>query len=949
MLEGVTLTGPMIGRADELDALTSALDEARAGRSRVVLVGGEAGIGKTRLVEELIARADGATALVGGCVDLGDDALPFAPFAVALREPMRAAGVTDLVSLAGGASDDRRRLYEAVADLLERESEREPIVLVIEDLQWADRSTRELVAFLARALHSAPVLIVATYRSDELHRAHPLRPFLAELSRSVPRVDLSPLQPAAVGEMLSTLLGRPATPDETTAYYERSDGNPFMLQELASCPGDAALPQSLRDVMLMRVDRLTESTQTVLRVAALIGNDVSHPLLASVCAAATIDVDALDVALRDLVDNAVLVAHDDLAYTFRHSLLREYVHSDLMPGEHSRIHSAIAQALTDDPQLADSQQVELEIAHHWRAAHDLPRALPAAYAAASAAGRIHAYAEQLRMYERVLELWPVLPDAAEVLGTDEYTILLDAAEAAAKADEQDRFLALTDRAVMFARREGDVERTAEALTHRGRRLVHRDINRSIADVREAHEMLPDTPSVTRAQALEALAIALLLRGDVGESRRKAKATVDMARQVDDAVIEISGLIIVGTALIDDGQVEEGLGVMREAVTRARAEGEDIVESRALTNLSDVLCGLGRHREAIEAAEQALDVASRLGLMRTFSPMAFANIADARIHLGELDAAEEALAPTIEDVGLGVAGMGILAATVALLRGDLDSAERLLDETRAAQGNELSLPQDALPDAQLRSAIALTRGDAATALDIALGQIRAPISDGYPRYYWPLLVIAAEAANRLVSAAPDQPVSSSGRDALQVIAQASRSQPLAGESALAWKAHVEALLSAGNGTGSREQWMAVASAYAKLEEPVTEGHALLQAAECAAQHGDRGEAVELVREADRLACRVGPGLLRTATDAAARRIGMRLDPVGSSGGGTPFGLTDRELAVLRLVAAGRTNKQIAQELYISPKTASVHVSNILAKLAVAGRGEAAAFAHQHGLD
>ena len=689
MLRDVVLTGPMVGRSEELDALTSALDEVRQGRSRVVLVSGEAGIGKTRLVEELIGAADGATALVGGCVDLGDDALPFAPFAVALREPMRAAGVDDLVALAGGASDDRRRLYEAVADLLERESEREPILLVLEDLQWADRSTRELLAFLARALHAVPVLIIGTYRSDELHRQHPLRPFLAELSRSAPRIDLSPLEESAVAEMLTGLLGRMPSGAETSAFFERSDGNPFMLQELASCSDDSVLPQSLRDVMLLRVDGLQATTQSVLRVAALIGNNVSHRLMAVVCADGGISEEALDEALRELVDSAMLIAQDDLAYTFRHSLLREYVHADLMPGEHSRIHSAIAQALTDQPQLGDPQQVLLEIAHHWRAAHDLPRALPAAYDAAFAAGRIHAYAEQLRMFERVLELWAVVPDAGEALGTDEYSVLLEASEAAALADEHERFLAMTDRAVTYARREGNVERTAEALARRGRRQLHVNLDHAASDIQEALEILPDAPTVTRAQALEALAVSLLLRGQVAEALDYANATVEMARQVGDRPTEISGLITLGTARIDSGEVDVGLDVMRAAVADARAEGADIIESRALTNLSDALCGLGRHREAIATAEQSLGVAARLGLMRTYSPMPLANIADARIHLGDLDGAEEVLTSTIEDSGLGVAGVGILAATIAMMRGELDDAERLL--TRDASGPRQCAP------------------------------------------------------------------------------------------------------------------------------------------------------------------------------------------------------------------------------------------------------------------
>jgi DNA-binding CsgD family transcriptional regulator/tetratricopeptide (TPR) repeat protein len=442
-------------------------------------------------------------------------------------------------------------------------------------------------------------------------------------------------------------------------------------------------------------------------------------------------------------------------------------------------------------------------------------------------------------------------------------------------------------------------------------------------------------------------VSLLLRGKVTEALGTAKDTVAMAQEVGDHLTEIAGLITLGTALIDTGAVDEGLDVMRAALAQARDEDESILESRALTNLSDALCGLGRHREAIDMAEQALEVASRLGLMRTYSPMPMANIADARIHLGDLDGAQEVLAPTIEDNGLGEAGVGILSATVAMLRGDLDAAEQLLTDTRAAQGNALPLPQDALPDAQVRSAIALTRGEVATALEIAMAELLTPVANGYPRYYWPLIVIAAEAASRAIAADPDSPAAASGREALKVAESAAASQPVAGESGEAWRTHAEALFAMARGEATREAWLAVASAYEKIDEPIPRGYALLQAAECEAQQGNRADAAVLIRDADALACGVGDGLLRTATDAAARRIGVQLDPVHTSAT-TPFGLTDREVEVLRRVAAGRTNKQIAQELYISPKTASVHVSNILAKLGVAGRGEASAIAHQHGL-
>ncbi|HVQ18965.1 MAG TPA: AAA family ATPase, partial [Actinomycetes bacterium] len=327
MLDDVTgrqLSPIFVGRETETTMLESRLADARNGQASVVLVGGEAGVGKTRLVEEFsgTATSAGARVLLGGCFDLGDDALAFAPFSAALREPMRTNGVTEFVELAGGAGADRRRLYEAVTDLLEDLGSDNPLVLILEDLHWADRSTRELLAFLARTLHDSAVLVVGTFRSDELHRAHPLRPFLAELDRvrSVERIELMRLDRPQVEQQLTGLLERPPTAIELERVFRRSEGNPFFVEELSSCPTISTLPDSLRDLMLVRVERLDRRTQQVLRNAAIIGVTVPHALLSVVLDETE---EELTTALREAVGSNLLVTHsDDDSYVFRHSLLR---------------------------------------------------------------------------------------------------------------------------------------------------------------------------------------------------------------------------------------------------------------------------------------------------------------------------------------------------------------------------------------------------------------------------------------------------------------------------------------------------------------------------------------------------------------------------------------------------------------------------------------------------
>jgi ATP/maltotriose-dependent transcriptional regulator MalT len=956
MLDGVagrSRTPRLVGRQTELSSLVSALDDARDGKSRLLLVGGEAGVGKTRLIEELVLRADDAKALIGGCVDLGDDALPFAPFAAALREPMRAAGVDDLVELAAGGSDDRRRLYEGVADLLEQISIEQPVVLVVEDLHWADRSTRELLAFLGRALRDVRVLIIATYRTDEIHRSHPLRPFVAELSRSVQRIELERLDFDDVTDLLQDLLGREPSSSEATRLYERSEGNPFYLEELTACPTDFGLPQSLRELMLVRVERLAPPTQTVLHIASIIGTEVPHNLLAAVASGMSVDDDTLTLALRDAVDSSLLVMESEEGYSFRHSLLRESLHDDLLPGEHTRLHAEVARTLADNPGLVDHQRRDAEVAHHWYSAHDLPKALTSAVRAADGAKRINAYAEQLRLLERILELWAVVPDAAELTGTTEFLVVSDASLAAGRAGDSDRAVAFSDRAVRIAETDGDPELLARALNRRGKWRVHQDSDAALADVRRSLEILPPGSSDNRARSLDALASVLMLRGDHDEAIPVARQAAAMAREFDAPNVELSALITLGMLLVDNAEVDEGLSVAREALARAEATDGQLMLARALTNLSHGLSGLGRHREAEAAARRGLRTIKDIGLWRTFSAVLSGNTADPLLALGRLDDAQDVLNDAERAVGIHIDGsiyLLQLQGSLSLAREDVEGAEQALkaiDETRWVYGQ---LPQDRLPVDRLRAAVSLRRGELDAAYEHSMQPMRGEIADGHARYYWPLLLIAAETTDLMAKRQPD-----AERLAQQVqeVTGAAQAQPVAGASGQAWSTTVEALLASAQGFATSETWIEAASTYAKVEEPIPQGMALLRAAELAATEGDRSAASALVREADDVASLMAtPNVLRTAVDAMARRVRVDLG-AGAAGAADDsadaFGLTEREREVLRRVAAGRSNRQIADELFISPKTASVHVSNILAKLGVSGRGEAAAFAHRNGLD
>lgn len=952
-----------VGRDGDLAALADALAVARGREPQAVIVGGEAGVGKTRLVEEAAAAARGAGArvLTGACVELGGEAMPLSPVVEALRSLARSVPPDALDELLGPARGELSRLVpelapdgrppagegaraaqlvELVIAAVARVGRDRPLMLVFEDVHWADRSTLELVAALVRGLYDTAVVVVLTYRSDELHRAQLLRRLLGgwERSRSVRRLALERLARGEVALQLEAILGEPPDAELVDVVFERSDGNPFLVEEVAAAvrrgsdPGELA--PSLRDVLLARAEGLSEDARHVLRIVSAAGSWAPDELVAAV---APLDAVRLYAALREAVEQQLLVVDPSgRGYAFRHALARDALYDDLLPGERVALHAAYGGALSEDPGLAGpGQDIAPMLAYHWHAAHDLPRALSASIDAGRRAAETFAPTEAQRHFERGLELWPQVADASERTGMDAVELGRLAADAAYQAGAVERSLSLLDEALGTLGDSGEPVRRAQLLERRARAV--RDLGReqeAVEMLEAAVVLLGDEPSEARASALAALAQVLArreLEGAVPAAEHAVAAAVAAGCEREAAIARIT----LGSVRASLGDPHGGLALVLEGLAGAQAVGDMDVALRGYVNASDAQAMLGRHEEAIATAGEGIALAERSGFARTLGAFLAGNRAESLIPLGRWAEADAELARVIRDGS----GPGIFAANVHELqarlhagRGRYDDAAASVAAARRALGDETANLQFLLPLAFLDADIARARGDT----EQARAHIAAALGGGpegwSSRYVWPVIWMGMRVAAELEAA--DELLAMAGRvegaelpaaRAYLVLARAERARLAGSDPVAAWRVAVAETRAAG--------------------DPHLLAYALLQLAEVHAAGGERGLAGEEVAEAVALAERLGAAPLAEAAAALARRA--RLTPAQPAD--DPYGLTAREREVLGLVAEGRSNGQIAEALFISRKTASVHVSNILAKLGASTRGEAAAIAHRDGLD
>lgn len=1018
------LSAPLIGRRRELDELEAGFRAATEGSPRVVFVGGETGIGKSRLLAEFVAvsRGRGALALFGAAPALVGQDLPFAPLVGLLRELGRqlepaelhrlvpidselARLTPDLASESRPPATDagaQLRLFEQVIALLgELGAIRPdaPLLVVLEDLHWADSSTRDLLAYVLRNLTRGRVLIMASYRSTDLGPAHPLRRLLVEAIRqpSVRQLELEPLDPAETSALIAALASAGGSKQPSAAVAERSAGNPLFVEQLLQAPARDVLPASLVNLLREQLASLAKESRQLIHLAAAAGASVPAPVLEAACAAVGLD---LVNAVAPLREQGVLTVERGATgewYSFRHPLLQEVVYSELVPAERSQLHHVLAFVLSRRFSAASSAgDLAIDVARHWWSAGEPGEAYPWLVRAAESAEAVFAFAEAHALFEKAIEAsrFPTGGDAGSrrPIGfqaspapaeqpPDTGPLLERAAQAASLAGRPDRALEL------LGAMTGSPD--ARVLARRGQYLWESGHRREALDTyRQAVAQLASVGSDQRAQVLGAAARSFLLASDFGAARELAAQAVAEARGSGAGSRagseERQALYTLGAALAHLGEV----GPAVEAIEQAReAEQREQRLSRISprpSRIVDLLAGywsqaavLSRAGQAEASAAAALEGVRRareLGVEKSWGGLVGAAALDELVDLGRWGEANLLMADLLDETQTGPPEVYAASAHLLALTGRFAEGLEQLARARNAAGETAAEMDDPRVTASLaRASAELGLGtnqlsETSRALDEALSAL-GPDADQKARAELLGLALRALADRAQLARSRRSTAETAEIEQLaavldgRVLAMGAAGGPGGGQGrklgALLGSAAAEH--SRAVGKADPKPWQDLAEQWHGLHEPYRAAYSRWRAAEglLAAREG-RSVGRELLLAAHRTSLELGAEPLRREIEALARRARVELDAAAGvtekepaeaqsePGSAKSLGLSTRELEVLGLLAEGRTNRQIAETLFISHKTAGHHVSSILGKLGVSSRVEAAAVAVRAGV-
>jgi hypothetical protein len=677
------------------------LADAESGQSAVLLVSGDAGVGKTRLLTELadVAADRGFTVLSGRCAELADT-VPYLPLADALRGAGSGTDGTLQEALAtrpvlARLLPDReitrqpgdlpglaqQQLFGAVLGMLSELSLASPVLLVLEDLHWADRSTRDLVTFLSRMLRGERIALVLSYRSDDIHRGHPLRSVVGELQRlpAVTAVEVGPLPPVPMADHLRRLSGGLLDAASIDRVIRRAEGNTYFAEELlATSSAGNELPTRLADLLLARTVELSPEAQQVLRAAAVAGRRIDDEL---VMRASVLPTGEYEAAVREAVARQLLMPDGTSGLAFRHALLREAIYNDLLPGERTRLHARLAELLADPHRLATVAGSAAELALHCLASHDIPGAFAASVQAGQEAWRLAAPAEAHRHFDQALSLWERVAEPEKLSGMSRGKLGFKAALSSADSGEVGQAVKELRRLVRFL--EETPEPALRLLCRVKERLAYflLDVDgdeEAVMAAAAAVDVLPaEPPTWERAGALATHARSLLTMTDPGPARIRAEEADAAAAAAGAPWLQADALSTLAAIQERGGQTEAAKATGARAVELAGNSSRAGVELRARTLLARIQLESGDLAAASETSHLGEQRARRAGL--AMAPFGvdlhylhyLSHVAD-----GGWDHAQ-ALADkfAVRPVNVGEARLSAMALFIDVARGSMRVAER----------------------------------------------------------------------------------------------------------------------------------------------------------------------------------------------------------------------------------------------------------------------------------
>jgi DNA-binding CsgD family transcriptional regulator/tetratricopeptide (TPR) repeat protein len=963
----------LIGREEEMARLEAALLSANRGEGQVVLLAGDAGMGKTRLASEMRERAmrQRMTVIVGGCSE-AELALPYLPFLEAVGNHLAACDLEKVRERLGPirrelahlfpelepeavapdveSTQGRLRLFEAMLALLRIPAQETGLLLLIEDLHWADASTRELLDYLTRRLRTARILVLGTYRRDELHRRHPLRPMIQNWRRSnsVTVVDLEPLSPDRVADMVSAIFDEPTRDDTRDFLHARTEGNPFVLEEMLKAALDRGdifrtesgwdrkalsemrIPTSVRDTILLRVDRLAEEQIAILRAASVLGSNFSYRVLVAISGRE-------EQAVRSAVEACVqqqLLREEAGRYGFRHALTREAVYEDMIAPQRESLHSQAADILTGLGAPA------VEVAFHLLSAVRGEEALPLCLRAAAEAETGYAHRDAISLYLRALPLVRNPRLEAEV------TCRLGAAHQL--VGEPAKARGYLETGIPELERQGEKALAARFRLALGRAfwdMAHTD--RAAAEYERARgDLEPEGPSQDLATAYVQLAHERLFNQRLRESLEFARRAFEIAEAAGALGVRIRAEAMIGQTLGVVGSLTEGIAALDKAFKEATELGS-VFAVGYLYNGAIMRLWAGRLDE----------IPARIELFSRFPDDPVNQV----LHLalsGSYQSATGRPAAALESFDRMIAIATDAGIELWTARGRMSKAEALYDLDRMSEARA-ELPASSVlheqSDIDLRAAgaasLAIGEGDflAATNQAALIFEMKgqSPVLRAWVGWAAVDAFVRAgdlDAARRAASLAMAEQ-SAELKPWVDLIAGTLAHG--VGDSLAAIAALRRSAESFRSGGAKRLEWATrgvLARAFSQsgeLESAIQEARLLHEESTRSGSWREARLAAELLSELG-----IRPKLKGFKKPVIAQGVHRRGAPQAERESGREGGLTRRELEIAGQVAEGLTNREIASRSFISVRTAEYHVEQIRNKLGFNSRSQIAAwFANQ----